>query len=255
MKYGFCTGFASEPLWQIEEEMIRSIEEAGFDYPEFPVMTYARMNDESFSHLKNIASAPTACNLFPGDISLSNNNRDLSLIRDYLDVALSRSKELGVKKIVFGSGKARSFSEDTGQKDGEKNLFDTIENAIIPKAKEWGITILIEPLTRGECNLINTVEDGYRISELFNDESLLLMADIFHMKNNGESISSLKKCIDRIKHVHIAGENRDLSLIKSDAFIIKSLETLKALGYNDTISFETIDGDKKEALEWLKSII
>ena len=255
MKYGFCTGFATEPLWMIEEDMVLSIKSAGFDYPEFPVMTYARMSEESFSSLKEIASAPVACNLFPGDIPLSNKDRELSRVKDYLDIALMRSKELGVGKIVFGSGKARSYSRETGHEEGKRILFETIEKAIIPKAKEWGITILIEPLTRGECNLINTVEDGCRISKEFDDESLLLMADLFHMKNNGESLSSLETCFDRIKHVHIAGNGRSLSSLKNNDFIIQGLKILKNLGYNDTISFETNDGDKKEALEWLKTII
>lgn len=255
MEYGFCTGFATNPLWMIEDEMVASIKAAGFDYPEFPVMTYSRMDEYSFSHLKEIASAPVACNLFPGDVLLSDTDRDLDMVKDYLDIALKRSRELGIEKIVFGSGKARRYSETTGYEEGRKNLFNTIEEVIIPKAKEWGVTILIEPLTRGECNLINTVEEGYKISEYFNDDSLLLMADLFHMKNNGESLSTLEKCFDKIKHVHIAGEERSLENIKSDGFIIQGLKLLKTLGYDGTISFETIDGDKKEALEWLKNNI
>lgn len=255
MKYGFCTGFATKPLWMIEDEMVYSIIEAGFDYPEFPVMTYARMDEDSFSHLKTIASSPVACNLFPGDIPLSDNKRDINVIKDYLDIALKRSKELGIGKIVFGSGKARKYSGNNGYEEGKRNLYETIKDAIIPKAKEWGITILIEPLTRGECNLINTVEDGYRVSEDFNDDSLLLMADLFHMKNNGETLSSLEKCFHRIRHIHIAGEDRSLEEIRNDGYINEGLRLLKSLGYNDTISFETIDGDKKEALDWLRTII
>ena len=75
--------------------------------------------------------------------------------------------------------------------------------------------------------MINTVEEGYKISEYFNDDSLLLMADLFHMKNNGESLSTLEKCFDKIKHVHIAGEERSLENIKSDGFIIQGLKLLK----------------------------
>ena len=45
MEYGFCTGFASVPLWQIEEDMILDIKASGYDYPEFPVMSFAEMSE------------------------------------------------------------------------------------------------------------------------------------------------------------------------------------------------------------------
>ncbi|MGN1164617.1 MAG: hypothetical protein ACI4S4_07440, partial [Candidatus Ornithospirochaeta sp.] len=73
MKYGFCTGFASDPLWEIKEEMIHDIKDAGYDYPEFPVMTFAEMSEKEFSRLEEITSAPVACNLFPSYIPLSDN--------------------------------------------------------------------------------------------------------------------------------------------------------------------------------------
>ena len=195
MEYGFCTGFASVPLWQIEEDMILDIKASGYDYPEFPVMSFAEMSEEEFSRLEKMASAPVACNLFPSYIPLSNNNRDLNKVREYLDIAFTRASRLSIGKIIFGSGKARSFSSPTTREEGKKNLYETIENAIIPKAKEYGIKVLVEPLTRGECNIINTLLDGYEAVKYFNDENFLLMADLFHMKNNGENLETLSRSV------------------------------------------------------------
>ena len=255
MKYGFCTGFASIPLWEIKEDMVRSIRESGYDYPEFPVMTFSQLSEEEFSRLEEISSAPVACNLFPSNIPLSDNNRNLEDIKAYLDVAFSRSRRLSIEKIIFGSGKARRYSSPTTIEEAWKNLYSTIEEAIIPKAKEYGITVLIEPLTRGECNLINTLMDGYRVVKDFNDDSLLLMADLFHMKNNGEDLSTLETCLPYIRHIHIAGKERKMDETICDPFLKEGLELLKSHSYNSTISFETLDGDKKRALEWLKAII
>lgn len=254
MKYGFCTGFASVPLWDIKREMLDSILSSGYDYPECTVMTYARMDEKEYSSLFKGVRAPVACNLFPGDVLLSENGRSLEKISEYLDVALPRSRAIGIEKIVFGSGKARRRSDETEKKDAWRNLREAIDTVIVPKAKEWNTTILIEPLTRGECNLINTVEEGYALSKSVGDDSLLLMADIFHMKNNSEPLSSLEKCFDRIRHIHIAGRERRLEDTLSDPFILEALNILKSLGYNDTISFETTDGEKKEALDRLKEI-
>ena len=94
MEYGFCTGFASVPLWQIKEDMILDIKASGYDYPEFPVMSFAEMSEEEFSRLEKMASAPVACNLFPSYIPLSDNNRDLDRVREYLDIAFSRALRL-----------------------------------------------------------------------------------------------------------------------------------------------------------------
>ena len=255
MEYGFCTGFASVPLWQIEEDMILDIKVSGYDYPEFPVMSFAEMSEEEFSRLEKMASAPVACNLFPSYIPLSNNNRDLNKIREYLDIAFTRASRLSIGKIIFGSGKARSFSSPTTREEGKKNLYETIEKAIIPKAKEYGIKVLVEPLTRGECNIINTLLDGYEAVKYFNDDNFLLMADLFHMKNNGENLETLKECLPSIRHIHIAGKDRELEATTKDPYLIQGLNLLKTLGYNGTISLETKDGDKKKVLQWLKTMI
>ncbi|MGN1164791.1 MAG: TIM barrel protein, partial [Candidatus Ornithospirochaeta sp.] len=172
-----------------------------------------------------------------------------------LDTAFSRARRLSIEKIIFGSGKARGFSNPTTRGEAEVNLYTTIEKAIIPKAKEYGITVLIEPLTRRECNLINTLEEGYKVVEEFSDENLLLMADLFHMKNNGEDLSSLETCLSSILHIHIAGKDRELEDTIRDPFLTEGLELLKSLGYDSTISLETKDGDKKKVLDWLKAII
>ena len=58
MEYGFCTGFASVPLWQIEEDMILDIKASGYDYPEFPVMSFAEMSEEEFSRLEKMGIEP-----------------------------------------------------------------------------------------------------------------------------------------------------------------------------------------------------
>ena len=71
--------------------MILDIKASGYDYPEFPVMSFAEMSEEEFSRLEKMASAPVACNLFPSYIPLSDNNRDLDRVREYLDIAFTRA--------------------------------------------------------------------------------------------------------------------------------------------------------------------
>ncbi len=253
MKYGFCTGFATEPLWEIRCDMLERIRASGFDYAELPIMTFADMGEEEFSSIFPSFSSPVACNLFPGRIPLVSKERDFSVIRSYLDTAFCRCRALGIKETVFGSGKARSYNPDEmGWDEAYGRLKETIAEAIIPKAVEYGITVLIEPLKRGECNLINTVSEGYALSEEIGHPSLLLMADIYHMESNGEDVRSLVPALDRIRHIHIAGKGRCLDDTAEDAYIYDALRLLKRCGYDRTVSFETSDGDISSALSWLK---
>ena len=256
MKYGFCTGFATSPLWQIEKDMLFSIMDAGYDYAELPIMTFQDMDGSKFSSDLSSFHFPVACNLFRGNIPLVGINKDIGKIDSYLDIAFSRCNVLGIKKAVFGSGKARSYDiKEMGKDEALDSLRDTIEKSIIPKATEYGITVLIEPLKRDECNLINTVEEGYSLSKEFDNPNLLLMADIYHMNSNSEELTTLLPALDRIEHIHIAGKDRKLEDTLSSPYILKALNILKENGYNKSISFETTFGDISSALKTLKNII
>ncbi len=256
MKYGFCTGFATEPLWLIKKDMLECILLSGYDYAELPVMSFSEMDEETFSSTLSSFSFPVACNLFPGTIPLVDKTKDIGAIRDYLDIAFTRCNILGIKETVFGSGKARSYNSSAMTKEeAMDSLKETIEKAVIPKAEEYGITVLIEPLKRDECNLINTVEEGYSLSLEFNNPSLRLMADIYHMESNGEDISSLEEAYERIDHIHIAGRERNLSTTLSNPYILSAIALLKGKGYDKSISFETTFGDISPALVKLKTLI
>lgn len=256
MEYGFCTGFASTPLWDIQGSMLARIRDAGFDYAELPAMSFADMEPCVFDSVLGGFRAPVACNLFPGRIPLVSLERDLDAVRDYLDVVFSRAVSLGIGKIVFGSGKARSYDASCMSFDeAMERLRELVSSVVVPKASEYGVTILIEPLKRGECNLINTVEEGYSFVSDISSPQFLLMADIYHMNSNGEDLSTLVSSLDRIHHIHIAGHERSLADTLCNPYILRALSLLKSCGYDETISFETCDGDLAAALKTLKAII
>lgn len=236
--------------------MLARIRDAGFDYAELPVMSFADMEPCVFGSVLDGFHAPVACNLFPGRIPLVSLERDLDAVRDYLDIALSRAVSLGIGKIVFGSGKARSYDASCMSFDeAMERLRELVSSVVVPKASEYGVTILLEPLKRGECNLINTVEEGYSFVSDISSPQFLLMADIYHMNSNGEDLSTLVSSLDRIHHIHIAGHERSLEDTLCNPYILRALSLLKSCGYDETISFETCDGDMAAALKTLKALI
>lgn len=253
MKYGFCTGFATTLLWQIERKMIEKIEREGYDYVELPLMSVACLSDGEFNTLSSYFSSFVSCNLFPSNIPLLSKDRDVEEISSYLDLVFSRAQKLGIKEVIFGSGKARSFDSSFTKEEALRELEKLIKEIIIPKATKADITVLLEPLKRDECNIINTVEEAYSLVKTVNDPSFSLMADLYHMENNGEDLSILPHLVNSIEHIHIAGKNRSLVETISSPFILKGLEMLKSANYDKAISFETDWGDIKTSLEWLKA--
>ena len=109
MIYGFCTGFATEPLFRYDVPLMRSVLEAGYDYAELPLMCLQNLEESEIDSLSSWFSAPVMCNLFPGSVPLYD---DRKAIADYLSLMLPRASKLGVREVVFGSGKARTYPEN-----------------------------------------------------------------------------------------------------------------------------------------------
>ena len=192
------------------------------------------------------------CNLFPGSLSLYSGRKP---IFDYLSRMLPRASRLGVKHIVFGSGKARTYPVSMSCEEAYDILVSLIRTMIAPMAEDNGITILIEPLSYGECNIINTLEEGSRLVMDVSHPAFSLMADLLHMQNNGENPAVLEEVFPLIKHVHIAEKDRVLPADGFSDYAVRGLSILESMGYDGDISYETVDGDKQKALELMKSII
>ncbi len=250
MIYGFCTGFATAPLFSIDYDLYGKVKRAGYDYSESPLMSIAELDQSAFDENIELFKAPVLCNLFPGNLNLYTSADEE--IEAYTIKAFSRMSSLGSSKIIFGSGKARTF-DSISYSEAYKRLYSVTKDIAGKLAMEYKIEILIEPLKRGECNIINTLEDGYRFVRDIDIDSVKLMADLYHMKANGEDIELLKEALPYIHHIHIAGRDRSLEDTLKDEYIMSGLSILKDVGYNESISFETnIDSDMKEALDELK---
>ena len=73
MRYGFCTGFATTPLFTIDSSLEAAVSSWGFDYIEYPLMSVAALTEKDFAMLRQrVADAHLACdsmcNLFPASV-------------------------------------------------------------------------------------------------------------------------------------------------------------------------------------------
>ena len=110
-------------------------------------------------------------------------------------------------------------------------------------AAPYGITIVIEPLRRKECNMITTVLEGLKLVQAVNRENVKLLADIFHVYANGESIDFPPEVFQYLYHVHYANTDDRMFPSKVTPDLKDFSERLKQGGYDRTISLEggTVD--------------
>ena len=254
MRYGFCTGFATEPLFSFDEGLISAVMQCGYDYAELPLYAVEALPEAAFASFCGSGfRSPVSCNLVPGDLNLYASPDDA--LEAYFRHALSRARMIGNSFVIFGSGAARTYPGSMGKDEAFSRLVSVSRRIIAPIASGNGITVLVEPLRRGECNIINTVEEGAGLCEAVDDPSFSLMADIYHMESNGEPLDELREFFPQIRHVHIAEQGRKLPADGFSPYISAALDILRTLGYSGAISYETENGDKAAALALLRSRI
>ena len=175
MKIGFCAKL----------DRINEAAAAGFDYIEPPVSAAAAWTEEEFEkYLDTVKNAPIPVPsfnvLFPGDIALLSPDADEQVISRYLHMAFDRVRKLGGKVVVFGSGRSRKRPEDMPYADAFRRLAE-IARLIGDIAAQYGLTIVIEPLNRGETNMINSVAEGACLAAAANHPNVKLLADYYHV--------------------------------------------------------------------------
>jgi len=153
------------------------------------------------------------------------------------ELALKRAKEVGSTNIVFGSGGSRRIPDGF---DRERAKLQHIElsKKMAPIAEKYGITISIEPLNRSETNFVNSLAEGAEIVEAVNNPWFRLLADIYHMKKDGEGPEQIRKYGKLIVHCHIAEkENRTAPGVEGDDFR-PYFKALKKIKYKNGLSLE-----------------
>lgn len=249
MKFGICCGpgsFAPQVEGQALSALPRLMEvmqAAGADYVEFGVG--AVMGSEiEFEQLQNaLSTLPLKVEAFnsfiPAKHRLTGPDVNLDDVLEYCCVALTRCKALGGAVVVLGSGGARRVVEGFEREEALQQFVE-FGRLLGPIADEIGIDIAIEPLNKNEDNLINSVKHGAQLVDEINQPRIQLLADLYHMFADGESLYSVTAAGARIKHTHVADLGRVAPGYASggEANFAGFFRELKAIGYEARCSFE-----------------
>lgn len=182
---------------------------------------------------------PAANVLLPPALKVSGPQIDLPRLDRYAATTFRRARELGMTLIVFGSAGARMVPEGFSSAKAFEQYVDILRR-FGPVAEACGVTIVVEPLNRGECNLVNTILEGAEAVRRADTPGVKLLVDIFHMLRNGESPDDILKVGPLIRHAHVA-ENRDRAApgVNREDFR-PFLRALRHVGYNDRLTIEAI---------------
>ncbi len=217
----------------------------GADYAELSAQSIYIMSEKEFSSLKerveNGELHPYAANgLVPGDIRLTGPDVNYDTVKEYADKCFERLSELNIKILVFGSSAAKIVPEGFPMEKAWEQLFE-VGKIFADVAEKYGQRIAAEGLRRAECNIVNTLADVYYYVKNVNRENFLMLADFYHMHENGENVSDVKKYKGCLIHCHIAGYiNRTVPIAEEAKFIKDCITALKEMGYDGGVSFEGI---------------
>jgi len=233
MRFGCC----------VPRGRIVTAQRIGFDYVELKVtesliplktdVKWGPVREEIARH--NIPVEATNV-FFPRDWPLIGERRDWAATTNYMEKAIERAHQLGVRVMVFGSGAARSVPKGFPLEQAQTQLREVLLLAG-DVAGRYGIIIAIEPLRRAETNQINRVSEALALARSLQHPHVRVVADLWHMYEENEPLSDILETKDYLAHVHVADSGRRAPGTGSfdyDTFFAH----LRTIGYTGRVSIE-----------------
>lgn len=176
--------------------------------------------------------------LVPGDLALL--TAAPATVRAYFDAVLPIVHSVAEPgaKIVFGSGTARRAPDGMGD-DEARRRFAAVVRSARDVAAEHDLRIVLEPLSRSETNLLHSFAEAVAFLDDADLSDVDVVADLFHLRNEGESLDVLREHGDRIGHVHLSDRGRrPLGAEGGDDAWRSFLDAVDEGGYRGTVSLE-----------------
>jgi sugar phosphate isomerase/epimerase len=105
-----------------------------------------------------------------------------------------------------------------------------------------GVTLVVEPLNRGECNIINTVGEALTFVKSVNHRNFQCLVDSYHFWVENEKLEELEKAMASIRHVHVADKDGRVAPGQSPTADYRPFfRGLKRSNYQGAISVEALD--------------
>jgi len=234
MHFGVCGG----------PDLARLAREAGYDYWEWsvPGLLKPLENDAAFEAARGQARETglpcPVLNLFvPNSLPITGPQADTDRLRAYVETAFVRARKAGVEQIVFGSGGARRVPDGFDPETARQQIAAFLRIAA-PLATAQGVTVLIEPLNRKDCNILTSVRESAALMDEVNHPAIRLLADSYHFLLSDNDTDTLRARGRQIGHTHVATRDNRLPPGAEPCDLAPFFRALVQGGYNGRMSFE-----------------
>lgn len=160
---------------------------------------------------------------------------------DYLRALVDFSADLNGPYMIFGSPGQRS-TDGISVEEAVRHFGDGLA-AVADHAQERDVKILIEPLTKEQTNVINTMAEAVAVVDRVNHPAIRSMFDYHNTADETDPMDTLiRDYIDYIDHVQIQEmDGRHLGTGPSLTDFPSTFQAFKDVGYNGWISLEIFD--------------
>ena len=234
MRIGVCGGPAEWPI----------LADLGYDFCEANFSWLASLDDAGFlSARRKLADTGLKAECFNGffDPQVCLYACSDQWLMEYCKRTFSRARVLGGDIAVIGSGHSRQIPDGMALADAE-NRFAEILAIAGDAASEVGMRVVIEPLSRRDCNFINTLPESLAMCRRVNHPAVGTLLDFFHFYANGETLDELDEAGPYLWHTHLARPRPDRNAPGPEDIlaITPYAQALKRIGYSGRMSLECI---------------
>lgn len=188
-------------------EQVEAIARAGYACAELSVSAVMEPDDAGFKAARSVL-AETGLNFgvfyepLPPEVEICVQGFNKFIWREYLKKACFRSSELGGKRFVFSNGDSRSLPFEGDVQSAREKVMAFIV-MLCEIAKEYGITIMLEPLEEPLSNIYNTLGECASLIRLLGASNLTSMYSLRYFAAAGFALGDIERHKDIISHVHI----------------------------------------------------
>jgi D-psicose/D-tagatose/L-ribulose 3-epimerase len=229
MKFGICTAITQAA----------AVAAAGWDYVEESVQGLLRGTDAEWPPPPKPAVPILAANmLVPAALKITGPSVDTDALQRYIARVADRAAVVGTNTLVFGSGGARQVPDGFDRGTAARQITEFAAVAAAETARH-GIDLVLEPLNRGECNIVNSIAEAMDYVRAVDRPNFWCLLDTYHFWLENEPLESLREAMPKIRHVHLADpQGRVAPGLSGLADYRPVFEVLKSAGYDRTMSFE-----------------
>jgi D-psicose/D-tagatose/L-ribulose 3-epimerase len=226
---------------------LEEVKAAGFEFAEVGLRNAVTLSDADFDQLAARVKALglpvlAAINFLPPELKVVGPEVDRGKQDEYLGRAFARAQRLGLKVVVFGSGRSRTAPEGFSADEAFRQLVEFSRRAAGLAAKHK-LRIGIEPLGKEEAGLIHTVAEGVKLARAVGHPAFGLVVDYYHLSKAGEDPAVLVQARNRLYHVRIANPTgRAFPRAAGEADYAGFFARLKQIGYRGGIGIEARTG-------------